>query len=608
MKTLRLVGLAILPAVMIQAEEPGQPSTAQNIPGAFGSGGGASPPGGDTFAIGLMNEEGENNLAAAAANYRDVIKDFDRQREGAANAIFRLGEVYRKLGRIEEAKVQYARILREFPDMVRLTELSHNLLLGEEGLSSGGRAGFGGSAVGGAFGAGPGSSSGGFGSAGMAGGGGGMGAGGFGGGGGFGSGAGVSGMGGRYGGGGAMGGGAGGTTGSSGTDATTDLSPQMMQRYGLSPRSGGAGATGADRDQVERAACVRNLQQLGLAVRIYATEHQGAFPSDAGAISNGLSATRFLVCPADNEKNPAPSWKDFDPAVHMTYEFPGASGREDEPQAVIFRCPIHNNVALGDGSVQVGTAGPQTFVTPPMDEVMRRRYGLGTGDQMMMPPGTRVSGPSTTSSYHSSLAATGSSMIVRIEPDGGLFVNGNRLSLSALEDSLRAKLQQVSDEERSRIVIHLDTEMSAGEFPVLTAIDACERAGVSQFSWKAKSPEQEVEETIRTFFRAMAMRDVHLLQSSIDSTFTVIKAGMESAAVHLADASKPSELLPQNDDWEQILVGPVKVEVPSSAPSVATASFILTQPPGGDEDRHSSAAMLVRRDGRWRIVSLTMPD
>jgi hypothetical protein len=159
----------------------------------------------------------------------------------------------------------------------------------------------------------------------------------------------------------------------------------MMQRYGLSPRSGGAGAMGADRDRVERGACVRNLQQLGLALRVYSSEHEGVFPSEVGAISDELGATRFLVCPADTEKNPAPSWQDFDPTVHMTYEFPGASGREDEPQAVIFRCPIHDNVALGDGSVQVGTGGTQTGVTPPMDEIMRRRYGLGsgTGDSMM---------------------------------------------------------------------------------------------------------------------------------------------------------------------------------------------------------------------------------
>jgi hypothetical protein len=534
LETLRLVGLAILPAIMIQAQENHQLSTAQNTPGSVGFGGGAPPSTGDAFAIGLMNEEGENNLDAAAANYREAIRNFDRQREGAANAIFRLGEVYRKLGRFEEAKVQYARILREFPDMVRLTELSHGFLLGEEGLSSGGRAGFGAGGMSSGFGVGSGGGlgAGGFGGAGMAGGG-------FGGSSGLGTGA--SGMGGGMVGGGSVGGGVGGGTGdngegdghglgsgtgrgaggtaeSSGTDAVTGLSPQMMQRYGISPRAGGAGTVGADRDRVERIACVNNLRQLGLAVRIYATDHQGVFPPDVGAISNELGTPQYLVCPADTERSPAASWKDFDPSAHMTYEFPGKSGREDEPQAVMFRCPIHDNVALGDGSVQVGSAGPQTFVTPPMDEIMRRRYGLGSGSQVMRRSGTRYAGVST------------------------------------------------------------------------------------------RSPEQEVEETIRTFFRAMATRDADLLRSVVDTTITMISAGRENATAHVVDASKPSDLLPQNDDWEHIRIGSLTVDLPGSVSSACTASFLLIQPPGNAEDQHPSTAMLARRDGRWRIVSMTIPE
>ena len=79
----------------------------------------------DAYADGLLAEEREQDYVKAAEHYRSVIREFDAQRNEAANAVFRLGECLRKLGRLEEAKVQYARVLREFPDFVELTKQSH---------------------------------------------------------------------------------------------------------------------------------------------------------------------------------------------------------------------------------------------------------------------------------------------------------------------------------------------------------------------------------------------------------------------------------------------------------------------------------------------------
>ena len=73
---------------------------------------------------GILQEESELDLNAAAASYRALIAQFDAQRPLAANAIFRLGECYRRQGRAEEAKAQYARILREFPDQIYLCKLA----------------------------------------------------------------------------------------------------------------------------------------------------------------------------------------------------------------------------------------------------------------------------------------------------------------------------------------------------------------------------------------------------------------------------------------------------------------------------------------------------
>lgn len=82
----------------------------------------------DTLANGILEEEANLNLNEAIASYQSVIDHFDSQRENAAQAIFRLGECYRKSGRLEEAKVQYSRVLREFSDQVELIKASQKYL------------------------------------------------------------------------------------------------------------------------------------------------------------------------------------------------------------------------------------------------------------------------------------------------------------------------------------------------------------------------------------------------------------------------------------------------------------------------------------------------
>jgi hypothetical protein len=135
-------------------------------------------------------------------------------------------------------------------------------------------------------------------------------------------------------------------------------------------------------DESKRIACVSNLKQLGLAARVYATDHGDVFPSAVGVMSNEVSVTKVLVCPSDPGHSPAPSWGEFDPAAHMSYEYSGASAREDYPQTVLFRCPIHGHVALADGSVQQGRGGQQA-VTPQAVDMLRRRYGVGEMPEVM---------------------------------------------------------------------------------------------------------------------------------------------------------------------------------------------------------------------------------
>ncbi len=77
---------------------------------------------------GLFEEEANHNLDAAIQAYQSVITRTQQDRQFEATAVFRLGECYRKLGRTNEANVQYQRILSEFADQTDLATLSRQNL------------------------------------------------------------------------------------------------------------------------------------------------------------------------------------------------------------------------------------------------------------------------------------------------------------------------------------------------------------------------------------------------------------------------------------------------------------------------------------------------
>jgi ankyrin repeat protein len=77
---------------------------------------------------GLFEEEANHNYPAAIEAYQSVINRFDEDRKLAATAIFRVGEIYRKQGKTNEANAQYERVVREFSDQSTLATLSQSYL------------------------------------------------------------------------------------------------------------------------------------------------------------------------------------------------------------------------------------------------------------------------------------------------------------------------------------------------------------------------------------------------------------------------------------------------------------------------------------------------
>jgi hypothetical protein len=107
--------------------------------------------------------------------------------------------------------------------------------------------------------------------------------------------------------------------------------------------------------KAESTACINNLKQLGLSVRVWALDNGDMSPPNILDMTNEMSTPKILACPADHGRQRADSFASYTPA-NCSYEYLAPSAPETEPNRVLFRCPIHGHVCLSDGSVQAEVA------------------------------------------------------------------------------------------------------------------------------------------------------------------------------------------------------------------------------------------------------------
>lgn len=110
--------------------------------------------------------------------------------------------------------------------------------------------------------------------------------------------------------------------------------------------------------RAERTACINNLKQIGVLIRMYAMDHTNRFPSSVLDITNYMDSPAILVCPGDTSQQAnLPDLRTLRWAAPnagaSSYQFYLTGDTDlDYPLRISAVCPIHGNVLLADGSVQ----------------------------------------------------------------------------------------------------------------------------------------------------------------------------------------------------------------------------------------------------------------
>jgi prepilin-type N-terminal cleavage/methylation domain-containing protein len=123
-------------------------------------------------------------------------------------------------------------------------------------------------------------------------------------------------------------------------------------------------ALAASKAKAKRIACLNQVKQIALALRLWSGDHSEKYPwnlttAEGGSqgspdwtdhlrvASNELGTARILLCPAETKKRSATNWTALSGATHVSY-FVGLSASEERPESILLG---DSNVTGGDGGL-----------------------------------------------------------------------------------------------------------------------------------------------------------------------------------------------------------------------------------------------------------------
>jgi hypothetical protein len=104
------------------------------------------------------------------------------------------------------------------------------------------------------------------------------------------------------------------------------------------------------RQRAESVNCGNYMSSIGCGVRLWAQDNGGHLPSDFRSMSNELSTTKILVCPADHQRIPAKDWAQLD-VTNCSYEILAPGANVADTTNAYFRCKLHGHLGYADGTV-----------------------------------------------------------------------------------------------------------------------------------------------------------------------------------------------------------------------------------------------------------------
>lgn len=100
--------------------------------------------------------------------------------------------------------------------------------------------------------------------------------------------------------------------------------------------------------------CLRKIETLAAAGKVWAERHGGKFPESFLAMTNQIISPAFLICPKDRYRQAAPNWDYFSP-VRSSYIIAGPALEITDTNHPVVRCASHGYLGYIDGTVFDGT-------------------------------------------------------------------------------------------------------------------------------------------------------------------------------------------------------------------------------------------------------------